>query len=73
MQSDALTISPNQANLAALSLRQVLASVDITITRGSDNNWNTTDVKLFMKNIGSVGGGGCVFTIFLIFRYQTYY
>ena len=65
VQSDASAISSNYANLAALSLRQVLASTDITIKKSSDNEWDLTDVKIFMKNIGNVGGGGCAFKQFI--------
>lgn len=58
IQSDGSVISSNYAELVALSLRQALGSMDITITRGSNKNWNTTNLKIFMKNTGSVGGGG---------------
>ena len=50
-----LAISGDYAGLLALSARQVLASLDITISRGSDGVWNLTDVLVFMKNMGSAG------------------
>ena len=50
VQNDGLAISSNYADLVALALRQALGTMDITITKGSDNKWNTTDLKIFMKN-----------------------
>lgn len=49
------TISSKYADLLALSARQILGTIDITIARGSDGSWNFTDVLVFMKNIGSAG------------------
>lgn len=51
-------ISGDYADLLTLSLRQVMSAVEITVTKGSDNQWNTSDVKSFMKNMGSVGSSG---------------
>ena len=60
LQIAASNISSNYADLVSLSLRQVMGTMDITIKKDSDNNWNTSDIKIFMKNIGGVGGGGYV-------------
>lgn len=48
-------ISSDYANLLAICARQVLASLDITISLGSEGAWNLTDVVVFMKNMGSAG------------------
>lgn len=50
-----LAISSKYVDLLALSARQVLGTIDITITRGDDGNWNFTDVLVFMKNMGAAG------------------
>ena len=49
------SISSGYADLLALTTRQVLSSIDITIARGSDGNWNFTDTLVFMKNFGAAG------------------
>ena len=48
-------ISDNYASLLALSARQVIGSIYITISRGDDGAWNTSDVMAFMKNMGAAG------------------
>ena len=48
-------ISRNYADVISLAARQVLASIDITISRGSGGAWNLTDVMVFMKNLGAAG------------------
>ena len=48
------------SDLIKLSMRQVLGGVDITVKSGPNNEWNTSDVKAFMKNIGGIGVGGYV-------------
>ena len=49
------TISSNYVDLLALSARQVLGSIDITLALGSDGNWNLSDTLVFMKNMGAAG------------------
>lgn len=49
------TISNGYADLLALTARQVLSSIDITLAKGSDGNWNFTDTLVFMKNLGAAG------------------
>lgn len=49
------TISSNYADLLALSARQILGSIDVTLALGSDGNWNFSDTLVFMKNIGAAG------------------
>jgi len=60
VQNDGLATSSNYADLVALAIKQALGTMDTTITKGSDNKWDTTDLKMFMKNTASVGGGGYV-------------
>lgn len=47
--------SSNYADLLALSARQLLGSIDITLALGSDGEWNFTDTLVFMKNMGAAG------------------
>ncbi|KAF8874080.1 hypothetical protein BD779DRAFT_1678882 [Infundibulicybe gibba] len=49
--SDALSISQDYADLVSLSVRQTMAGIDITISNGTDGQWNTSDVMIFMKSI----------------------
>ena len=44
-------ISSQYADLVALTARQTMAGVDLTIG-GSDGAWNLTDVRMYMKDIG---------------------
>ena len=43
------------AGLLALSTRQVLGSIDITLSIGSDGNRNFSATPVFMKNMGAAG------------------
>ena len=48
-------ISSGYADLLALTTRQILGSLDITLALGSDGNWNFSDAMVFMKNMGASG------------------
>ncbi|PSS38026.1 hypothetical protein PHLCEN_2v111 [Hermanssonia centrifuga] len=50
----ASSISPNYADLVSLAARQAMGGTELTI-RGSGNQWNTSDVKMFMKDMGTSG------------------
>ena len=50
--SDARQISDNYADLVTLAARQALA-VDITMSKDSQGQWNTSDVMTFMKDVGN--------------------
>ncbi|KAF8885606.1 hypothetical protein BD779DRAFT_1442269 [Infundibulicybe gibba] len=50
--SDALSISQDYADLVSLSVRQTVGGIDITASKGSDGQWNTSDVMMFMKSVG---------------------
>ena len=49
VSSDASKISSDYASIVALSIRQVLGAIEITLSRNSDGSLNTTDVLVFMK------------------------
>lgn len=48
-------ISSEYADLLALSARQVMGSLDITLSKTAGGVWNFSDTKVFMKNMGSAG------------------
>jgi hypothetical protein len=49
VQSDAMAISADYAAIVALSIRQTLGAIEITISKNSDNSFNSSDVLVFMK------------------------
>ncbi|RDB22588.1 Glutaminase A [Hypsizygus marmoreus] len=61
---DSSKISIDYAAIVALSLRQALATIEITITKNNDGTWNTGDVLVFMKEISSNGNMNTVDVIF---------
>ncbi|KAF8885598.1 hypothetical protein BD779DRAFT_1673561 [Infundibulicybe gibba] len=50
--SDALSISQDYADLVSLSARQTMSGIDITISNGTDGQWNTSGITTFMKSVG---------------------
>ncbi|KAK0233866.1 hypothetical protein IW262DRAFT_1505074 [Armillaria fumosa] len=52
IMSDARQISDNYVDLVTLAARQALA-VDITVSKDSKGQWNTSDVMTFMKDVGN--------------------
>lgn len=58
LMANASQISPEYADLLVLSARQTLASLDITISKDSNGNWNTSDVMIFMDDFDPVGSSG---------------
>ena len=46
-------ISTNYVDLVSLSARQTMGALDITVLSDSSGNLDPTDVKIFMKDIGS--------------------
>lgn len=50
--SDANGISSTYSDLVSLGTRQTLAATEITISKGSDGQYNTSDVKVFMRQMG---------------------
>ncbi|KAI0368349.1 hypothetical protein BV20DRAFT_471147 [Pilatotrama ljubarskyi] len=57
---NASKISSEYADLVSLAARQVLGSVDITVSKGTDGKPNATDVNVFMKEIGAATATGRV-------------
>ncbi|PCH42735.1 hypothetical protein WOLCODRAFT_152776 [Wolfiporia cocos MD-104 SS10] len=46
-------ISTNYTDIVHLGARQTFAGIDITVSKGTDGAWNMSDVKIFMKNVGT--------------------
>ncbi|EIM85296.1 DUF1793-domain-containing protein [Stereum hirsutum FP-91666 SS1] len=57
ISSDAGAISAEYEGIVAISLRQVFAGVELTISKeqGGDGSWNSSDLLVFMKEISSDG------------------
>ncbi|KIK53996.1 hypothetical protein GYMLUDRAFT_178075 [Collybiopsis luxurians FD-317 M1] len=51
--SDSSKISPDYTGLVSLASRQVMAGLDITIGLDSNGQVNTSDILIFMKDIGN--------------------
>lgn len=49
VNTDASKISADYASVVALSIRQALGALEITISKNSNGSWNTADVIVFMK------------------------
>ncbi|KXN86419.1 hypothetical protein AN958_10281 [Leucoagaricus sp. SymC.cos] len=64
VNSDASKISSDYASIVAISARQALAAIEITISKNSDGSFNTNDVIVFMKEISSDGNINTVDVIF---------
>ena len=60
---DAGVISSDYEAIVALSVRQALASCELTVGRDSWGKFNQDDVLYFLK--GTLGGGGLVIKICL--------
>ena len=54
LTKNASAVSSHYADLVSLTARQAMAGVELTVG-GSASNWNTSDVKMFMKNVGTDG------------------
>ncbi|KAI0930164.1 hypothetical protein AcV5_006948 [Taiwanofungus camphoratus] len=50
---DASSISGDYGDLVSLAARQVFGGIDITVSVGADGDWNTSDLKIFMKDVGT--------------------
>lgn len=48
--------STSYRNLVSLNARQVMAATELTIDIGEDGQWNMSNIKMFMKDIGDSGG-----------------
>lgn len=52
---NASAVSSQYADLVSLAARQSLSTLDITVSLDSDRNPNASDMRIFMKDIGSGG------------------
>ncbi|KZP32941.1 DUF1793-domain-containing protein [Athelia psychrophila] len=64
VQSDASAISDDYAAIVALSIRQAMGGIELTISKNSDGSWNTNDTLVFLKEISSDGNINTVDVIF---------
>ncbi|KAF7355439.1 DUF1793-domain-containing protein [Mycena sanguinolenta] len=64
VQTDASKISADYAAIVALSIRQALGAVEITLSKTSTGAFNTSDIIVFMKEISSDGNVNTVDVIF---------
>ena len=50
-------VSAHYADIVSLAARQAIAGTELTITKSASDpsQWNTSDVKMFMKNLGTDG------------------
>ncbi|KAJ3517828.1 hypothetical protein NLJ89_g250 [Agrocybe chaxingu] len=53
IMSEASVVSQQYADLVALNLRQTMAALEITTAKPSSGEWNTSDVKIFMRDTGN--------------------
>lgn len=49
---NASVVSSHYADLISLTARQAMAGIELTVG-GVGPDWNTSDVKMFMKDVGS--------------------
>ncbi|EJF61169.1 hypothetical protein DICSQDRAFT_155261 [Dichomitus squalens LYAD-421 SS1] len=64
VKADALKISSDYADIVALSIRQALGSIEITVSKDRFGRWNTSDITTFMKEISSDGNVNTVDVIY---------
>lgn len=55
---DGSQISTKYYDLLALTTRQAMGAIDITVGQDSAGNLNTSDIKAFMRGAGGIGTGG---------------
>ncbi|KAG2024009.1 glutaminase GtaA [Coprinopsis cinerea AmutBmut pab1-1] len=65
LMDEAGTVSSQYADLVALSVRQTVASIEVTLPqRFGRSEWNTTDVQAYMRDTGFSKRGNPVETIY---------
>ncbi|THH08873.1 hypothetical protein EW146_g8851 [Bondarzewia mesenterica] len=52
--SAATAISSDYGDLVSIAARQAYGATELTIAKGSDGNYNKSDVMMFMKNVGGI-------------------
>ena len=53
LENNATAISSHYADLVALTARQTIGATELTVGVASDGTFNLSDVKMFMKNVGT--------------------
>ncbi|TBU49426.1 hypothetical protein BD309DRAFT_76359 [Dichomitus squalens] len=64
VKSDASKISSDYADIVALSVRQALGAIEITVSKDSTGKFNTSDITTFLKEISSDGNVNTVDVVF---------
>ncbi|KAG8715007.1 hypothetical protein FRC11_006163 [Ceratobasidium sp. 423] len=62
--NDATPVHADYTSIVQLSARQAFAAVELTVSKTSGGSYNTSDVKIFMKEISSNGNMNTVDVIF---------
>ncbi|KLO08575.1 DUF1793-domain-containing protein [Schizopora paradoxa] len=62
--ADATNISSLYADLLSATTRQSLSGLDVTISQAADGSFNTSDVQIYVKDMGGVGSGGFVIVLY---------
>lgn len=57
---DGSQVSTNYYDLLALTTRQAMGAIDITVGQDSSGNLNASDIKAFTRGAGGIGSGGYV-------------
>ena len=52
---NASAVSAHYSDLVSMTARQAMAGTELTVGSLEDQGWNTSDVKMFMKNLGTDG------------------
>lgn len=50
---NATLISSQYADLVSLSARQAFGGIEISVSNGTDGEWNMSDVKIFLRDVGT--------------------
>ena len=50
--ASAMNISETYADIVAVSAREIMGSTELTVSMGTDNQWNMSDIMMFMKDVG---------------------
>ena len=58
---DATAISSEYLDLISLVFRSTISALEITMSKNPDGNYNSSDIMVFLKDIGNIGSGGYVF------------
>ncbi|CAL1707175.1 unnamed protein product [Somion occarium] len=65
-------ISPTYSSIISFATRQAIGGTELTIGMGSDNKWNMSDVKMFMKDMGMSGRVNPVENVYAAFPFFLY-